>query len=349
NDLLIKALREYYKIFPIWFRPVLMLTLAQFELWAFLMFGHAGLAILEQGWLYLIFKIYICGFTTFFERRRFLAVLFGVLLVLLVQNATGAVATATYVQAWRAVGRNTSELVKCAMNCLTEVGKIAISLFIAYVVKAPVAQMTTTATGLQVVTATTTGPIRPVPAFFAFLTAKTTKITGNDKSQVTETGLQVYGYGPDMTTDLTVVYYDMPQCQFPATYDARTTDLIVLTETGRSKETGLSVIVISMRMIPGQHWAPQRTLTVSDVASSTITTSALPLPSPLPSPLPKPMLMPMKLPEYVVVYKGFRNTPSATVQCLHVALLNLVLDMDWQFVMSLARGMHPLGGAGRGG
>ncbi|KAK9475962.1 hypothetical protein V1514DRAFT_338394 [Lipomyces japonicus] len=140
------------------------------------------------------------------------------------------------------------------MNCLTEVGKIAISLFIAYVVKAPVAQMTTTATGLQVVTATTTGPIRP--------------ITGNDEPRVTETGLQVYGHGPDMTTDLTVVYYDMPQCQCPATYDVRTTNLIVLTETGRSKETGLSVIVISMRMIPGQHWEPQRTLTIHHVGSA---------------------------------------------------------------------------------
>ncbi|KAK9477159.1 hypothetical protein V1514DRAFT_334692 [Lipomyces japonicus] len=348
-DLLIKALREYYKIFPIWFRPVLMLTLAQFELWAFLMFGHAGLAILEQGWLYLIFKIYICGFTTFFERRRFLAVLFGVLLVLLVQNATGAVATATYVQAWRAVGRSTSQLAKYAMYCLTEVGKIAIALFIAYVVKAPVAQMTTTTTttatatgfGLQVVTATTTGPIRPVPAFYAFSTTRTTKITGNEEPRVTETGLQVYGYGPDMTTDLTVVYCDMPQCQCPATYDVRTTDLTVLTETGRSKETGLSVIVISMRMIPGPHWAPRRTLTVSDVSSG-ITTSALPLPSPLPRPMLMPMPMPMKLPEYVKYAIG-------NVQCVHMALLNLVLDMDWQFVLSLARRMHPLGGAGRGG
>ncbi|KAK9478920.1 hypothetical protein V1514DRAFT_329412 [Lipomyces japonicus] len=349
NYLLIKAVREYYQIFPVWFRPFLLLTLAQFELWAFIMFGHAGLAILEQGWLYLIFKFYTFGVTTFFERRRFLAVLFGVLLVLLVQNVTGAVATAPYAQAWRAVGRNTLELVKCTMYCLTEVGKIAISLFIAYIVKAPVAQMATTATGLQVVTATTTGPIRPVPAFYAFSTTRTTKITGNDEPRVTKTGLQVYEYGPDMTTDLTVVYYDMLQCQCPATYDVRTTNLIVLTETGRSKETGLSVIVISMRMIPGPHWAPQRTLTVSDVASSTITTLALPLLSPLPSPLPRPILMPMKLTEYVVVYKGFRNTPSATVQCLHVALLNLVLDMDWQFVLSLARRMHPLGGAGRSG
>ncbi|KAK9478797.1 hypothetical protein V1514DRAFT_329777, partial [Lipomyces japonicus] len=304
-DALLKAVREYYKIFPDWLRPVLLLTLAQFELWGFVMFGHAGL----EGWLYFIFKFYTSGLTTFFQRRRFLAVLFGVLLVLLVQNVTGAVATATC-----SVAQNTLELAKCAMYCLNEVGKIAISLFIAYVVKAPVAQMTTT--GWQVVTATTTGPIRPVPAFYAFSMTRSTKITGNDEPRVTETGLQVYGYCPDITTA-------------NATCDVRTTDLIVLTETGRSKETGLSVIVISMRMIPGPHWAPQMT----------IITSALPLPSPL----PRPMLMPMKLPVHVVVYKGFRNTPSATVQCLHVALLNMVLDMDWQFVLSLARRMHPLG------